>query len=148
MDHISDTDLERFYLGMISEGPELATLEVHLLVCAECVERAETSDAYVDAIRAALVQYHEKKHYMPLSDLNGCSQARKMLNCYRAALAAFRTSQKVLLTGMLPDDPRYQEALRLKERAFAILLRARKVYRDHVYEHKCRRRTGNTWNSC
>ena len=29
--HLSDTDLERYHLGMIFEGPELAALEEHLL---------------------------------------------------------------------------------------------------------------------
>ena len=56
MGHISDTDFERYYLGMIPSGPELAVLEEHLLVCAECVERAEASDFYIDAIRAAIIR--------------------------------------------------------------------------------------------
>lgn len=56
MEHISDHDLERYYLGMIREGPELAALEEHLLWCGECVDRAEESDAYVDAIRAAIIR--------------------------------------------------------------------------------------------
>lgn len=74
----------------------------------------------------------------PLPDLNGCSEARQLLDCYTAALTAFNKSQEVLLAGLLPDDPRYPEARRLKDRAFGILLRARKVYWDHVTEHKCR----------
>jgi hypothetical protein len=41
---------------MIAEGPELATLEEHLLVCAECIERAEATKAYMDAIRAGIIQ--------------------------------------------------------------------------------------------
>lgn len=56
-----------------------------------------------------------------------------------AALAAFHKSQEVLLAGMLPDHPKYQEVRRLKDRAFESLLRARKVYSNHVTEHKCRR---------
>jgi hypothetical protein len=40
---------------MIPEGPELNGLEEHLLICGECVDRAQASDAYVDRIRAALV---------------------------------------------------------------------------------------------
>ena len=27
MEHLSDTDLERYHLGMIPDGPELAALE-------------------------------------------------------------------------------------------------------------------------
>jgi hypothetical protein len=56
MDHLSDTDLERYYLGMIPEGPELACLEEHLLICGECVGRAEATQSYVDAIRSGAVQ--------------------------------------------------------------------------------------------
>jgi hypothetical protein len=54
--HISDDDLERHYLGMIPEGPELTALEEHLLVCRECIERAEETKAWVDAIRAVLIE--------------------------------------------------------------------------------------------
>lgn len=54
--HISDHDLERYYLGMVREEAELSPLEEHLLVCGECAERAEQSDRYVDAIRRALVR--------------------------------------------------------------------------------------------
>lgn len=54
--HLSDSDLERYRLGMIQEGPELDALEEHLLICGECVDRAQASAAYVDTIRAALVK--------------------------------------------------------------------------------------------
>ena len=54
--HLSDADLERYCLGMIQEGPELDALEGHLLICVECVDRAEASDTYIDSIRAALVR--------------------------------------------------------------------------------------------
>ena len=54
--HITDTDLERYYLGMIPEGPELDALEEHLLICGECVDRAEESEAYVDSIRAGIIK--------------------------------------------------------------------------------------------
>ena len=43
--HPSDTDLERYCLGIIQEGPELDALEEHLLICGECVDRALASDA-------------------------------------------------------------------------------------------------------
>jgi hypothetical protein len=56
-DHISDHALERYYLGMVRKGSaEEAKIEEHLLWCHECVLRAEGSDAYVDAIRAALIE--------------------------------------------------------------------------------------------
>jgi hypothetical protein len=52
--HISDHDLERYYLGMIVDEKDLVVLEEHLLMCQECLERAQASDAYVDHIRAAI----------------------------------------------------------------------------------------------
>ena len=62
-----------------------------------------------------------------------------MLDCYTAALTAFHKAQEGLLNGMSPSHPEYPEVRRLKERAFGLLLRARKVYWDHVTDHKCRR---------
>jgi hypothetical protein len=50
MEQLSDTDLERYYLGMIPDGPELAALEEHLLICGECVDRAEETQDYMDSI--------------------------------------------------------------------------------------------------
>jgi len=55
MKGISEWDLERYHLGMISEGPELEGLEEHLLWCLDCIDRAEEVKIYVDAIRAGLV---------------------------------------------------------------------------------------------
>ena len=57
MEHVTDHDLERFYLGMVPDGsPEEQAIEEHLLWCRECVARAEASDGYVDAIRAATIR--------------------------------------------------------------------------------------------
>ncbi len=56
-DHISDHDLERYYLGMVTEEDELAPLEEHFLGCAFCAERAEQTQDYVDAIRVAMLDY-------------------------------------------------------------------------------------------
>jgi hypothetical protein len=55
MNHISDHDLERYHLGMVVDEAELAPLEEHLLACPKCVERAEESADYVDAIRAGTI---------------------------------------------------------------------------------------------
>jgi hypothetical protein len=52
-DHIDDHDLERYHLGMVKDQAELAALEEHLLWCGACVDRAEATARYVDAIRAA-----------------------------------------------------------------------------------------------
>ena len=53
--HISDHDLERYYLGMVTQEEELAPLEEHLLWCHLCVERAEEAQDYVDLIRRAII---------------------------------------------------------------------------------------------
>ena len=55
-EHISDHDLERYHLGMVTDEAELALLEEHLLGCPACADRAEESAAYVDVMRAAFVQ--------------------------------------------------------------------------------------------
>jgi anti-sigma factor RsiW len=54
-EHISDHDLERYYLGMVTDEEELALLEEHLLWCSWCVERAEETQEYVDAMRVASI---------------------------------------------------------------------------------------------
>jgi len=52
--HISDDDLERYAMGAVEDEGELAALEEHLLMCDECIDRAERTDRYVEAMRAAL----------------------------------------------------------------------------------------------
>jgi len=52
-EHLSDHDLERYYLGMITEELELAPVEEHILACAWCASRAEEIQDYVDAVRSA-----------------------------------------------------------------------------------------------
>jgi anti-sigma factor RsiW len=54
--HISDEDLERYYLGKVTDESELAPLEEHLLACSLCVERAEEAQDRVNAIRAAIIE--------------------------------------------------------------------------------------------
>jgi hypothetical protein len=49
--HISDHDLERHYLGMITDEAELADFEEHLLCCTQCVDRSEETQEFVDAMR-------------------------------------------------------------------------------------------------
>jgi hypothetical protein len=53
--HISDHDLERYYLGMVTDDNELAALEEHILACRLCAERADEAQDFVDAIRAAAI---------------------------------------------------------------------------------------------
>jgi hypothetical protein len=54
--HMSDEDLERYHLGMMTDVAGLAALEEHLLACSLCVERAEEIRKYVDAIRGAIIE--------------------------------------------------------------------------------------------
>jgi hypothetical protein len=54
LNHISAHDLERYCLGRVKDEAELTSLEEHLSVCPTCVERAESTQDYVDSIRAAL----------------------------------------------------------------------------------------------
>jgi hypothetical protein len=54
VEHISDHDLERYYLGMITKERELAPLEEHLLGCPSCVDRAEEMQDSVDMMRRTL----------------------------------------------------------------------------------------------
>jgi hypothetical protein len=55
MDHISDHDLERYYLGMVQDEEELASIEEHLLWCCSCMERVGQVALYVDTIRGAII---------------------------------------------------------------------------------------------
>ena len=54
MNHISDHDLERYHLGMVT-GPELDALEEHYIGCGVCADRAADVAEYVDAVRAAII---------------------------------------------------------------------------------------------
>jgi hypothetical protein len=54
--HISDHDLERYYLGMVTAEEDLAPLEEHILACGTSAERAEAAQDYVDTMRVALLK--------------------------------------------------------------------------------------------
>ena len=58
MEHISEDDLER-YAMLATPGRELAALEEHLLICAECRERLETTERYSEAMHAAAAKIRE-----------------------------------------------------------------------------------------
>jgi hypothetical protein len=62
--HVSEHDLERYYLGMVIDEAELARLEEHILGCGSCAQRAEEAQDYVDAMRVAalnLVDYEGRQ---------------------------------------------------------------------------------------
>jgi len=60
-EHISDDDLERYAMGAIKHEGELTALEEHLLACDWCIDRAENTDRYVEAMRAALRRLKAKR---------------------------------------------------------------------------------------
>ena len=53
--HITDTDLERYHLGMVI-GAELDYLKDHIIGCASCAARAQGVADYVDAMRSAAIR--------------------------------------------------------------------------------------------
>jgi hypothetical protein len=62
VEHISDHDLERYYLGMVADdSEELASIEEHLLSCEDCELRYGLTEDYVDFLRIALLRANDKK---------------------------------------------------------------------------------------
>ena len=59
--HISDDDLERYLLNMVTEEDELARLDEHLLVRGQCIDRAENTEGDVGAMRTALRRLRTKR---------------------------------------------------------------------------------------
>jgi hypothetical protein len=71
-----------------------------------------------------------------VSDQSGCAELQQLLDCYTATLTTFRKSEK-LFDRILPNDLRYAEARRIKNRASDLVVRARNLYLEHVAQHKC-----------
>lgn len=61
--HISDHDLERYYLGMVKHEGELAALEEHILACGLCAGRVDEVQDYVDAMRVAAIILSELENF-------------------------------------------------------------------------------------
>ena len=59
--HISDDDLERYVMGAVKEEGELAALEEHLLVCGQCIERADEARQYIATRNAARPRWAKAK---------------------------------------------------------------------------------------
>jgi hypothetical protein len=53
--HLPEDTLESYALGRLSE-PELERVETHLLTCHSCQDALDEADAYVTAMKAALVE--------------------------------------------------------------------------------------------
>jgi hypothetical protein len=65
IDHISDDDLERYYLGMVTQEEELAGFEEHLLGCPLCAARADETQDFIDLVRQALIQGNYDLEVLP-----------------------------------------------------------------------------------
>jgi hypothetical protein len=58
--HVSDAHLELYAMNALAEM-DMQRVEEHLLVCAECRERLNSTDEYVDAMRAATKEAREEE---------------------------------------------------------------------------------------
>jgi hypothetical protein len=56
---ISDHDLERYHLGLVTREEELANPEEHLARCPKCVEETEETQHYVGALWVALADLND-----------------------------------------------------------------------------------------
>jgi len=52
--HISDDDLESYYLGFLREEVRVMPIERHLEICSECACRAQETREYIAAMKTAL----------------------------------------------------------------------------------------------
>ena len=59
--HISDDDLERYWLHMVPDGPEIDLIQKHLLECQQCLDRAREARDYVKAMKAACTKLRSVK---------------------------------------------------------------------------------------
>ena len=48
-------------MGAVKDEEELAALEVHLLTCGWCIDRAENTERYIETMRAALRRLQAKR---------------------------------------------------------------------------------------
>jgi hypothetical protein len=61
VEHISDHDLERYYLVMAADdSKELAAIEEHLLWCEDRQQRYSATEDYVNLLRLALLRTNDK----------------------------------------------------------------------------------------
>jgi hypothetical protein len=59
------TEPDRYHLGMVMDGDELATMEEHLLGCPTCADWAEATGLYLDAVRACSIFKDENGKTIP-----------------------------------------------------------------------------------
>lgn len=53
--HISELNLERYHLGMVTNEQELTKIEEHLVRCPPCAVRGEAAHVFVNSMLAAIV---------------------------------------------------------------------------------------------
>jgi predicted anti-sigma-YlaC factor YlaD len=54
VNHISEENLERYYLGTVANSVDSDTIEEHLLWCEECQDRHIATESYINTLRIAL----------------------------------------------------------------------------------------------
>ncbi|MDR3699393.1 MAG: hypothetical protein P4L56_07140 [Candidatus Sulfopaludibacter sp.] len=62
--HLVEEEIERYSLAASAE-PELSQVEEHLLLCASCRKKVETSDVYVNSMRRAAAQIRAEEKRAP-----------------------------------------------------------------------------------
>ena len=60
MAHLSEDDFEKYLMGMLPRAA-CAASEEHLLLCADCRDRLDETELYVQAIRAAAATFRADK---------------------------------------------------------------------------------------
>ena len=55
MEHLSEHDLERYHLGMVTDKREKERIEDHIMFLPSLRFRAEERAEYMDVIRAAII---------------------------------------------------------------------------------------------
>ena len=66
-----------------------------------------------------------------------CITEEMLLDLCTDAQAAFHKAQEPVLTGVAQDHPKYHEVRELREHAYTAMLKARRLYWEHVQEHGC-----------
>lgn len=54
-DHITDHDLELYYLGMLRSSTDVMRLQEHLATCRQCVRQAISTADYIETLQRALL---------------------------------------------------------------------------------------------
>ncbi len=94
--HLTDTDLERYYLSVIRQGPEMDALEEPLLGCPECLWRSAETQDYVNVIRAAIIRGNfEAARKSPTVENREGRKRRAPLRPVQTPLVEFSASRRV-----------------------------------------------------